>query len=104
MNKKDKRKLRVRRKLRGDAVRPRLCVVKSNANLFAQVIDDEAGKTLVGIRAKKDVTSAKQLGEKIGELAKKQKIERVVFDRGSSKYHGSIKAVADGARTAGLEF
>lgn len=104
MDRKQKRKLRVRRKLRGSSAKPRLCVVRSNAHLFAQVIDDEAGKTLVGMRAKKGISAGKELGEKIGEFAKKQNIERVVFDRGAWKYHGSIKAVAEGARSAGLEF
>jgi large subunit ribosomal protein L18 len=90
--------------------RPRFVVSRSIQNVFAQIIDDKKGHTLIGIssktlkkgRANTDV--AKLLGEKIGEEAVKIGIKKVVFDRSGKPYHGRIKAVADGARSKGLEF
>jgi large subunit ribosomal protein L18 len=110
-----KRKLRVRKKLRGSVDKPRLCVVKSNKNIFVQLIDDQNGKTLASTStvakeykntetAKKNKSSAKTLGTKIAELAKTQNIEKVVFDRGEHKYHGILAELADAARSAGLQF
>lgn len=112
--KRKKRAMRVRRKLRGTAQKPRLCVIKTNKHLFLQMIDDDEGKTLASISTiskefkdksplSKSQESAKILGTKIAELAKKQNIEAVIFDRGRSKYHGLTAAVADGAREAGLK-
>ena len=106
-----KRTLRVRKPLKGTATKPRLSVKKSNKHLFAQLIDDENGITLAsfstmskGERAKKSMDSAKKIGEKIAELAKKQKVETVIFDRGYAKYHGLLAALATSAREAGLKF
>jgi large subunit ribosomal protein L18 len=107
---------RVRRKVAGTAERPRLCVRRSLNNVYAQIVDDATGRSLVQL-----VTSAKEveakagaeatktdksraLGELIAEKAKALGISAIVFDRGGYLYHGRIKAVADGARAAGLEF
>lgn len=109
----DKRALRVRSKLRGSAEKPRLSVVKTNAHIIAQLIDDDRGVTLGSIStfskelrnteySRKNKNSAKVIGEKIASIAKSKNIERVIFDRGCSKYHGVIAAVADGARENGL--
>lgn len=110
-----KRKIRVRKNLKGTVEKPRLCVVKSNKNIFVQLIDDVNGKTLAATStlakeykntetAKKNKASAKTLGSKIAELAKNQNIEKVVFDRGKHKYHGILAELADAARSAGLQF
>lgn len=109
------RAMRVRKKLRGTGLKPRLCVVKSNKHIQVQLIDDEAGKTLGSTAtfskefantdfAKKNKASAAKLGEKIAEIAKEQNVTEVVFDRGPFKYHGILAALADGARAAGLQF
>jgi large subunit ribosomal protein L18 len=110
-----KRSLRVRKKLRGTASKPRLSVHKSNKNIQAQLIDDEKGVTL-GMAAtfskefagtafaKKSKESAKKLGEKIAEIAKKHNVQEVVFDRGPFKYHGILAELADAARANGLKF
>lgn len=110
-----KRCLRVRKNLRGTAACPRMCVVKSNKHLQVQLIDDEAGQTVVGLstcdkelrasglgRINKE--AARKLGTVVGERAKQKSIERVVFDRGWAKYHGVVKELADAARAAGLQF
>ncbi len=110
-----KRGLRVRKKLKGTAVCPRLCVVKSNKNIQVQLIDDEAGKTLGSTAtfakefrntefAVKNKVSAAKLGEVIADIAKKLHINQVIFDRGPFKYHGILAALADSAREAGLQF
>lgn len=107
---KQKRKLRVRKSISGTAECPRMSVFRSNKNITVQLIDDEAQKTLVGITTNgtkgKGTKSerAYELGKNVAEAAKKQKIKRVVFDRGSSRFHGRVKEVAKGAREAGLEF
>ncbi len=97
----------------GSLDRPRLAVFRSNRYLSAQIIDDSDGKTFVSYSAKllKDkgeksngVSKSESLGEKIAELAMQKKIKQVVFDRSGYKYHGKIKAVADGARKGGLLF
>lgn len=105
---------RIRRKVSGSAERPRLAVFRSVAHIYAQVIDDGAGRTLIaassaekaeGARASGgNVASAKAIGKLIGERAKEKGIAKVVFDRGGYLYHGRIKALADAAREAGLEF
>lgn len=104
-----KKKLRVRRKIEGTPERPRLSIFRSTRNIFAQIIDDSTGKTLVSAstlktdgRSNKD--SAKSLGQQIAGLALKAKIEQVVFDRNGYLYHGKVKAFAEGAREAGLKF
>ena len=103
---------RIRRKLRGSQARPRLAVFRSVAHIYAQVIDDAAGKTLVaassvdkGAKTKgSNVAAAKAIGTAVAEKAKEKGITKVVFDRGGFVYHGRIKALADAARAAGLEF
>ena len=103
---------RIRRKLAGTPERPRLAVFRSVAHIYAQVIDDTAGRTLVaassvdkGVRTKGgNVAAAKAIGKLVAERAKEKGIARVVFDRGGYQYHGRVKALADAARAAGLEF
>lgn len=109
-----RRARRVRKNLRGTADKPRLCVQKTNKHIFAQIIDDEAGKTLVCTSTfskdlgntefnKKNKASARKLGEILSERAKEQNISCVVFDRGPSKYHGVLAELADAAREGGLK-
>jgi large subunit ribosomal protein L18 len=103
---------RIRRKLSGTAERPRLAVFRSEAHIYAQIIDDAAGRTLVAASSvDKDVktkggnvAAAKAIGKLVAERAKEKGVARVVFDRGGFAYHGRIKAVAEAAREAGLEF
>jgi len=103
---------RIRRKLRGTAERPRLAVFRSVAHIYAQVIDDSEGKTLVaassvdkGAKTKGgNVAGAKAIGKLVADRAKEKGIKSVVFDRGGYQYHGRVKALADAARAAGLEF
>lgn len=111
-----KRHVRVRAKVSGTAARPRLNVFRSSAHIYVQVIDDNRGHTLVAAsdleqevldRAGAEATKtarARAVGELIGERAKAAGIEAITFDRGGYLYHGRIKAVADGARNAGLAF
>lgn len=105
------RKSRVRARVSGEATRPRLSVFISNKHITAQLIDDEGGKTLayvstVGAKAAKGSMTerAAWVGEEIAKKAKAAKVKAVVFDRGSRIYHGRVKALADAARNAGLEF
>ncbi|MDD2257985.1 50S ribosomal protein L18 [Candidatus Falkowbacteria bacterium] len=101
---------RVRAKISGTAARPRLSVFRSNKGLYLQLIDDVAGKTLVSARTKelketgKKIDSAAALGKLLAEKAQAKKISAVVFDRSCYKYHGRVKAVAEGAREGGLKF
>jgi large subunit ribosomal protein L18 len=103
---------RIRRKLGGTAARPRLAVFRSVAHIYAQVIDDVAGCTVVsassvdkGAKSKGgNVAAAKAIGKLVAERAKEKGIKSVVFDRGGYQYHGRVKALADAAREAGLEF
>lgn len=107
-----RRKLRVRKSVSGTAERPRLAVSISNRHVIAQVINDETSKTLayvttVGAKTldKKTMTEKSTwVGEQIAAAAKKAKVSKVVFDRGGRLYHGKVKALADSARAAGLEF
>jgi large subunit ribosomal protein L18 len=108
-----RRHLRVRKKVRGTAARPRLAVFRSSKHIYAQVIDDVAGRTLASAStmeasarggATGTVDAAKGVGERLAERAKASGVETVVFDRGGFKYHGRVAAVADGARSGGLEF
>ncbi|KUJ95026.1 MAG: 50S ribosomal protein L18 [Desulfonauticus sp. 38_4375] len=105
-----KRKVRIRKKIRGTSERPRLVIFRSNRYIYAQIIDDVTGKTLVAysslVMGKKNVTKeiAKEVGQKVAELAKSKNIEQVVFDRNGYLYHGRVKALADGAREGGLKF
>ena len=104
---------RVRNKVTGTSNVPRLNVFRSNSNIFAQIIDDEASKTLVSASSidkelKLENGGNTEAAEKVGELlakrAKKAKISKVVFDRGGYLYHGRVKALAEAARENGLEF
>lgn len=108
---------RIRRKLKGTTERPRLTVFRSVAHIYAQVIDDTKGVTLVAAsstekagsgKGKKatggNVAAAKEIGKRVAERAKEHGINQVVFDRGGYIYHGRVKALADAAREAGLEF
>jgi len=107
-----RRHIRVRRKVSGTAERPRLCVYRSNANIYAQIIDDVAGNTLVQastldkeIKIKHaNKEAAKELGTLIAKRAADKKIKTVVFDRGGYIYHGVVKELAEAAREGGLEF
>jgi large subunit ribosomal protein L18 len=104
---------RIRRKVRGTLERPRLAVFRSVAHIYAQVIDDTNGQTLVAassadksakVGSGGNVAGAKAIGTLIAERAKAKGVNKVVFDRGGYLYHGRIKALADAARAAGLEF
>ena len=107
-----RRHTRVRGKISGTPERPRLNVFRSNANIYAQIIDDVNGVTLVSAStldktfdgATGNKEAARQVGKLIAERAKAKGIENVVFDRGGNLYHGRIKALADAAREAGLKF
>jgi len=108
-----RRHRRVRKKVRGTAARPRLTVFRSSKHVYAQLVDDAAGRTIasastieVGERAgaTSTVDAAKAVGRRLGERAKAAGIEAVVFDRGGFRYHGRVAGVADGARDAGLKF
>lgn len=108
-----KRHLKIRQTISGTAEVPRLSVFRSNENIFAQLIDDVKGVTLVSAssieKGKKitnggNVAAAKEVGKLLAEKAKKAKITKVVFDRGGYQYHGRVKALAEAAREAGLEF
>jgi large subunit ribosomal protein L18 len=94
---------RIRRKLRGSAARPRLAVFRSVAHIYAQVIDDAEGKGDPS-GSGGNVAAAKAIGKLVAERAKEKGITKVVFDRGGYQYHGRVKALADAARAAGLEF
>jgi len=101
---------RVRAKISGTEARPRLSVFRSNNGMFLQLVDDLSGTTLVSAKLTEikktpgKIDSSKELGKLIAEKAKLKKITKVVFDRGFYKYHGRVKAVAEGAREGGLEF
>jgi large subunit ribosomal protein L18 len=104
-----KRRRRVRAKVTGTATRPRLAVFRSNSGVFAQLIDDEAGRTLAAaqwteadVRGLDRMEQATRVGTLIAERAKAAGIDRAVFDRGGYQYQGRVKDVADGAREAGL--
>ncbi len=110
-----KRKKRVRKKIIGTSERPRLNVYRSNKHIYAQIIEDAAGKTLIAVSTLskelkdklgdiKKAEAAKKIGEFIAKKAIDKGIDNVVFDRGGFLYHGRIKAAADGAREAGLKF
>lgn len=97
------RKLRIRAKVSGTQVRPRLSVFRSHRALYVQLIDDEAGKTLFSVKESgTTIAKAKTLGTRVAEIAKNKGISSVVFDRGGFRYHGAIKALADTAREGGL--
>lgn len=105
-----KNRARIRKKLDGSAERPRLTVYRSGKHVYAQIIDDSTGKTLAAFSTlegnlnKKNIETAKQVGSEIGKRALAKNIKNVVFDRSGYVYHGRVKAVAEGAREAGLSF
>ena len=107
-----RRHIRVRRKISGTAERPRLCIYRSNTNLYAQIIDDVKGTTLVSastldksVKTKHaNKEAAKEVGKLIAKRAADKKIETVVFDRGGYIYHGVVKELAEAARENGLKF
>lgn len=109
-----RRKIRIRKKVNGTASRPRLVVFRSNLHIYAQIVDDAQGATLVATStlslrksepgAHCNRSGAELVGKEIARLAKEKNISQVVFDRNGYLYHGRVKAVADGAREGGLEF
>ena len=105
------RKNRIRLKLKENIAKPRLSVFRSNKFIYAQIIDDSKEKTVLGLsekhvtaKVKTKIEKAKELGLLIAKKASEKKIKEVVFDRGSYKYHGRVKALAEGAREGGLKF
>lgn len=105
--------LRIRKTISGSAERPRLCVFRSNKEIYAQLVDDLTGKTIIAASSRdKDIAAAKSnkietaklVGKAIAEKATKSGVEAVVFDRGGYLYHGRIKQLAEGAREGGLKF
>ncbi len=106
---------RVRKKIFGTAARPRFSVFRSFRNIYAQLVDDEAGKTLLAVSSQSpelkekmgyggNLEAAKLVGKVLAEKCREKTIERVVFDRGGYLYHGRVKALAEGAREGGLKF
>ncbi len=103
-NLRDRRRTRIRGKIRGTKDRPRLSVFRSNKHIYAQLIDDQAGETLAAASGGGDISTASKVGKDLAKKALKLKIKKVVFDRGGYKYHGRVKALAEGARQGGLGF
>jgi len=106
-----RRRRRVRAKVRGTAARPRISVFRSNRGVFAQLIDDDSGRTLAAVnwtedelKSLKRMEQASKAGQLLAERAKAAGIETAVFDRGGYQYHGRVKALAEGAREGGLIF
>ncbi|MGQ9465309.1 MAG: 50S ribosomal protein L18 [bacterium] len=107
-----RRHKRIRKKLFGFSEKPRLCVFRSNKHIYAQIIDDSRGIVICGVssvnapglKGKKKVEAANEIGKAIAKLALEKGIKEVCFDRGGYKYHGRIKALAEGARQSGLKF
>lgn len=109
-----KRKVRIRKKISGSPLRPRLVVYRSNLHIYAQLVDDSMGHTLAAASTltlsksdaniKPNKEGAAKVGQEIARVAKEKNIASVVFDRNGYLYHGKVKAVADGAREGGLEF
>ena len=111
----ERRKTRVRSKVHGTAERPRLCVTRTNMNIYAQLIDDVAGVTVASastvdheiksaLKSGSNADAAKAVGEFVGRRAAEKGVTQVVFDRSGRLYHGRVKALAEGARSAGLKF
>lgn len=104
-----RRKKRIRAKIKGTNAVPRLSVFKSLTGIYCQVVNDEDGKTLAAAnskeaKSKNDIAGAKKVGELIAKKCAEKKITEAVFDRGGYKYHGKVKALAEGARAGGLKF
>lgn len=111
--KRQKIRYRIRKKVVGEATKPRLAVFRSNAEIYAQLINDESGVTIASASSRdKDIAAqkvtktekAKLVGAAVARKAKELGVERIVFDRGGNLYHGRVKAVAEGAREGGLQF
>ncbi len=110
------RRKRMRRKVRGTDIRPRLCIYRSNKHLYAQVISDESGRSLASVstlsadlkervqQKTATVSAAKEVGQLIAKKCQKQGIQTVIFDRNGFLFHGQVRAVAEAAREAGLQF
>jgi large subunit ribosomal protein L18 len=110
------RQRRMRRKVRGTDIRPRLCIYRSNKHLYAQVISDESGRSLASVstlsadlkervqQKTATVSAAKEVGQLIAKKCQKQGIQTVIFDRNGFLFHGQVRAVAEAAREAGLQF
>ncbi len=110
------RQKRMRRKVRGTDIRPRLCIYRSNKHLYAQVISDESGRSLASVstlsadlkervqQKTATVSAAKEVGQLIAKKCQKQGIQTVIFDRNGFLFHGQVRAVAEAAREAGLQF
>lgn len=107
-NKKAERRAKIQRRIRstikGTAERPRLSVFKSNKYTYLQLIDDLGGVTLAATKGNNGVEAAKEAGQELAKVAQDKGINKVVFDRGGYKYHGVVKAAAEGARDGGLDF
>ena len=106
-----RRKRRVKAKVQGTLERPRLTVARSQKHIYVQLINDETGRTLasasdlkIKVAGKKPLEISREVGRLVAEIALKQKITKAVFDRAGYKYHGNVKAVAEGAREGGLQF
>jgi len=106
-----RRRRRVRAKIRGSVERPRLSVYRSNRGVFAQLIDDDAGRTIAGVSWTEDelrklssMEQAKRVGQLLAERGKAAGVETCVFDRGGYRFHGRVAAIAEGAREGGLKF
>ena len=109
-----RRKIRIRKKVSGTSERPRLVIFRSNTHVYAQIVNDENGTTLVsastlglsrnGENLHGNIEGAEKVGREVARLAQEKNIKKVVFDRNGYIYHGKVKALADGARAGGLEF
>lgn len=102
--KRNRRHRRIRARIFGAAKTPRLCVFRSSQYIYAQLIDDDKNKIIASAKGECNIREAKKVGAAIAKKAIEKKVEKVVFDRGGYKYHGRIKALADGAREGGLKF
>lgn len=107
--KRERRRAPIRARMQGVATKPRLVIKRGNNNIYAQLIDDEAGKTLCAAndlksKTKGKIERAKEVGQAIAKLAQEKKVNTIVFDRAGYKYHGRVKALADAAREGGLQF
>jgi large subunit ribosomal protein L18 len=112
----ERRHLRIRKKIRGNSERPRVVVFRSNRHVYAQVVDDVGGKTIVGVngsskavaeKVKQDrerFAESRVVGEELAKKAREKGITRIVFDRAGYRFHGRVKALAEAMRKAGLEF
>lgn len=106
-SKRDQRKRRhrrVRAKVEGTLEVPRLCVFRSNRYVYAQLVDDTAGKIILSAHGNKAAHIVRDLGKSIASMAKEKKIEKIVFDRGGYRYHGLVRELGEGAREGGLKF